>query len=544
MTNLEIAQKAHLAPIGEIATKAGLGQADFESLGRYKAKLTWEGIHRLQGLTKGKKLVLVTAMTPTPTGEGKTTITVGLSQALNKLGKKAIPSLREPALGPVMGNKGGACGGGYSQVLPMEDINLFFTGDFPAISAANNLLAALLDAHVQHGNPLAIDIRQPIWPRVEDLPDRALREIVVGLGGTANGYPRETGYVITPASEVMAIFGLSRTIPELKKRLGRIVAGMTRAKVPINAAQLQANGAMTALLRDALRPNLVQTLEGTPAFVHGGPFANIAHGCSSVLSIECALGMGDYCITEAGFASDLGGEKFMHILSPVLGRGPDLAVLVVTVKAIRHHGKGQIAPGFENVRRHIQHLAQYGIPTVVAINHFVDDAESELTEIMELCNLEGVPAEIAKAFAEGGEGCMELAETVDNLSRGKNTWRPLVSPSDSVEEKLDTIVRKVYQGNGVRLSDSAKSTVDWLHKNGLDHLPVCVAKTQYSFCDNPALGSTPSDFEIFIREIKPSVGAGFVVAISGDIMQMPGLGKTPGAHNIDVNQKGEIIGLF
>lgn len=544
MDNLSIAQAATLRPITEIAHQAGLSESDYEPLGRFKAKLSWEGVRRLQAQSAAGKLVLVTALTPTQFGEGKTTVTVGLTQGLNHIGRRAIPALREPALGPVLGNKGGACGGGYSQVLPMEDINLFFTGDLPAITAAHNLLSALLDAHLHHGNALDIDPRFPTWPRAVDLPDRALRQIVVALGGTANGYVREDGFVITPASEVMAILCLSRSLEELHARLGRIVAAVTRGRKPITAQDLQADGAMSALLRDALRPNLVQTLEGGPALVHGGPFANIAHGTSTLVSMESALGMAEFAIVEAGFASDLGAEKFMHIVAPELGRGPDAVVLVVTVRAVRHHGGGDLVAGFENVRRHLGHLRQYGRPVVVAINQFGNDSPEDLAEIEALCVAEGVAVARANGFAEGGAGCAELARRVAEAAETPSTFSPLITPEMTVEQKLETIVTRVYGGDGFTLAEPAQRRLDWVRKHGLGEPPVCVAKTQYSLADDPAKGAAPQGFRLNVREIRPCVGAGFVVAVAGEIMLMPGLGKTPGAHQIRLDERGQIQGMF
>jgi formate--tetrahydrofolate ligase len=543
MTNLEIAQAATLRDVREVACSAGLEESDFEPLGRNKAKLTYEGIERLRQGKQGK-LVLVTAITPTPAGEGKTTVTVGLAQGLNHIGRLAIPATREPALGPVLGNKGGACGGGYSQVVPMEDINLFFTGDFPAITAAHNLLSALLDAHLQHGNALGIDSRAPSWPRTVDMGDRALRHIVIGMGGTANGYVREDGFVITPASEVMAILCLARSLTELKERLGNIVVGNTRDRKPVTARDLNAHGAMAALLRDALRPNLVQTLEGGPALVHGGPFANIAHGCSSILATECGLGMAEFTITEAGFASELGAEKFLDIVCPRLGRGPDAIVLVATVRALRHHGDGDLQVGLANLDRHIGHLRQYGPPVLVAINRFADDTDADHETIVSHCRAQGVEAVVANPWGTGGEGCAALAERVAALAETPSTFTPLYKEEDSFEAKLEAIVKRAHGGEGFVLSEAARKRLEWARKHGLGDLPVCVAKTQMSLSDDADRKNAPTGFTLTVREIRPSAGAGFLVAVAGEILLMPGLGKAPAAFKIDVDEEGRIMGLF
>lgn len=543
MTNLEIAQAATMRDIREIAPLAGLSEADYDPFGRYKAKLTYEGIDRLREREPGK-LILVSAVTPTPAGEGKTTTSVGLAQGLNHIGRSAIAAIREPALGPVFGNKGGACGGGYSQVLPMEDINLFFTGDFPAITAAHNLLSAMLDAHLQHGNALDLDARQPMWPRTLDMGDRALRDIVVGLGGTANGYVREDGFVITPASEIMAILCLSRSMAELKERLGNIVVGNTRAKKPVFARELGATGAMAALLKDALRPNLVQTIEGGPALVHGGPFGNIAHGCSSILATECALGMAEFTITEAGFASDLGAEKFLNIVCPRLGRGPDVIVLVATVRALRHHGAGDLELGMANLGRHLAHLRRYGPPVVVAINARAEDAPEDHELIRTWCTVEGAEAVVANPWGGGGPGCADLARLVAEVSQQESTFTPLYSAEDSPEEKMRKIVIGAYGGRGVQLSENARKRLQWAAKYGLGDLSVCMAKTQMSLSDDPAKVNAPEDFDIHVREVRPSAGAGFLVAVAGEIMLMPGLGKEPAAMKIDIDAEGKITGMF
>jgi formate--tetrahydrofolate ligase len=544
MTNLEVAQSATLLPIEEVATNAGLASAEFEPIGRYKGKLTLEGVNRLTAPGKKAKLILVTAVTPTLGGEGKTTVTIGLTQGLGKIGKRAVSGTREPALGPIFGNKGGACGGGYSQVVPMEEINLFFNGDFPAISAAHNLLSAMLDAHLHHGNSLGIDSRVSLWPRTVDMNDRALREMVIGLGGRTNGPTRESGFVITPASEVMAILCLSRSIQDLKERLGSIVIGIGFDRRPKFARDLGAVGAMTALLKDAIRPNIVQNLENGLALVHGGPFANIAHGCSSILSTECGLGLADYFVTEAGFASDLGAEKFMDILCPRLGLGPDAIVLVATVKALELHGQGDLQVGIENLKRHIKHLRHYGPPIVVAINRFASDTEEALNAIRRASDAIGVPVEPADPFLSGGAGCTALAEIVSTAAELPSTFTPLYDSSQSVEEKLQAICSKAYGGIGVEISPHAERELNWLKKNGFGNLPICVAKTQYSLSDDPTLLNAPEIFSLHVRDFRLSAGAGFIVAICGDILLMPGLGKDPAAKQIDVDGSGKIVGLF
>jgi formate--tetrahydrofolate ligase len=530
--------------ITEVAASAGLSPADYEQLGHYKAKLTVEAVNRLSEQGKNGKLVLVTAMSPTPAGEGKTTVTIGLTQALNRIGRKAISATREPALGPIFGIKGGACGGGYSQVLPMEDINLFFTGDFPAITAAHNLLSAIFDAHLQNGNELGIDMRSPMWPRTIDNNDRSLREIVVGLGGRSNGIVRQDGFVITPASEIMAILCLSNDLAELKERLGNIVVGVTNARKPIFARDLHAVGAMTALLRTALRPNLVQTIEGGPALVHGGPFGNIAHGCSSIIATKAALGMSEFTITEAGFGSDLGAEKFMDIVCPRLDRGPDAIVLVATIRSCMHHGGGDLQKGSANLLRHVRHMRSYGPPLIVAINRRAEDCPEEHQELIDILTAEGVQAVSADPWNAGGKGCEKLAAEVAELAFKPSKFAPLYPSETTVYEKLTTVVQRAYGGSGVVLADKAKKDLAWIEKNGFGSLPVCIAKTQYSVTDDATNLNAPEDFKINIREIRVSAGAGFLVAVAGEIMLMPGLGKTPAAFNIDVDETGKITGLF
>ena len=543
MTNLDVAQGAVLRPITEVAQSAGLNESDYEALGKFKGKLTLSGITRLTANRPGK-LVLVTAITPTLSGEGKTTVTIGLTQGLKKLGKTSISATREPALGPIFGNKGGACGGGYSQVLPMEDINLFFNGDFPAIAAAHNLLSAMLDAHLHHGNALEIDPQETWWPRTVDMNDRALREIVTGLGGRTNGPLQDAGFVITPASEIMAILCLSRSLAELKERLGNIVVGIGLDKKPRTARDLRANGAMAVLLRDALRPNIVQTVEGGLALVHGGPFANIAHGCSSVIATECALGLADYTVTEAGFASDLGAEKFCDIVCSILGRGPDAIVLVATIKALQNHGDCDMTTGFANLVRHLHHLQSYGPPVIVAINRFASDLDEDHELVHKLCAQAGVPSSSCDPFSGGGEACRDLARVVLQHTQPESTFQPLYELHDSLELKLEQIVQKAYGGAGVLLSPGAAKNLRWLVKNGFGQLPVCVAKTQYSLSDDATRTNAPEGFKITVRELRLSAGAGFIVAVCGDIMLMPGLGKTPAALEIDIDEEGRIIGLF
>lgn len=543
MTNLEIAQSVKLRRIAEIAEECGLSETDCEPLGNYKGKLTYEGMDRLRSQQHGN-LILVTALTPTPAGEGKTTTCVGLAQALNRAGRRAVPALREPALGPVFGIKGGAAGGGYSQVLPMEDINLFFTGDFPAICAAHNLLSAMIDASIMHGNPHGLDVRNISWPRTIDMNDRALRSIVVGLGGLSNGYPRQDGFVVAPASEVMAVLCLSKSIDELKSRLGNIIVGLTPDKRAVTARDLNASGAMAALLRDAIRPNLVQTMEGGPAFVHGGPFGNIAHGCSSVIATQCALGLADYVVTEAGFGADLGAEKFMNIVTHELGRSPNAIVLVVTVRALEHHGDGDIAAGFDNVRRHISHLQMYEVPMTVAINEFHTDSKEQHERISDLCQSLGVSCVTSSPWLKGGDGCVDLAEQVVDLCTRPCVFKRLYEPTDTEEAKLNSIVKHAYGGEGVEISAAAAKHMAWAESNGFPDLPICVAKTQYSLSADPKLKGAPKGFKIKLRDVTLSAGAGFLVAHAGDILLMPGLGRSAAAERIDIDGTGKISGLF
>jgi formate--tetrahydrofolate ligase len=544
VTNLDIAQAATLRPIQDVALEAGLSEEFFEPLGRYKAKLTYSGMAALAAGSKRGKLVLVSAITPTPAGEGKTTTTVGLAQGLCRLGHRAVPAIREPALGPVFGVKGGACGGGYSQVLPMEDINLFFTGDFPAISAAHNLLSALLDAHIYHGNASGIDLRTVRWPRTIDMNDRALREITVGLGGKSNGYPRTDGFVITPASEIMAVLCLSRSLEDLKERLGRLVVGETRSGVAVTGTDIGATGAMAALLRDAIRPNLVQTLEGGLAFVHGGPFGNIAHGCSSVAGKRAALGTADFVVTEGGFGSDLGGEKFLNIKTRALETGPDAIVLVATIRALAHHGSGDLKAGLSNLWAHHAHLSRYGRPVVVAINRRAEDTADDLELLKKACQERQIACVEADPWGSGGPGCEALAAVVAEACQAPGEFRHLYELGTSAQQKMDTIAQLAYGGDGVDLSATAKKSLDWICSQGAGEWPVCMAKTQYSLSDNAALLGAPSGFRVQVRDVKLSAGAGFMVAVAGDILLMPGLGKTPAAQRIDVDAEGRIIGLF
>lgn len=542
MTNLEVAQRAKLAPIESIASRAGLDSDDFEPLGRYRAKLTIQGMRRLEGRKARGKLVLVTAINPTPAGEGKTTVSIGLAQGLSRLDAKAIPAIREPALGPVFGVKGGACGGGYSQVLPMEEINLFFNGDFPAITAAHGLLSTMLDASLHEGNPLGIDVRNIWWPRAMDMIDRALREIVVGLG-QGNGPVRSDSFVITPASEVMAALCLSGSLHNLKERLSSIIVGLGKGGKPITAGDLHAAGAMAAILKDAIRPNLVQTVEGGPAIVHGGPFGNIAHGCSSVLGTRCGLAMADYLVTEGGFGSDLGGEKFLNIVCPQLGIHPDAIVLVATVRALRHHGKGDLKEGLANLGQHIRHLSSYGPPVVVGVNRFEDDTEEDLKAVCDYACEREVSAVECDPWHQGGAGCEALAEKVALYADDGGCFKAMYQASDPFVIKLEKLVKNVYGGTRVTLSKSAEKRIQWAEEHGYGDLPVCVAKTQMSLSDDSRLIGAPKDFELHVREVRLSAGAGFLVAICGDIMLMPGMGRTPAALQIDVDDEGVIHGL-
>ncbi|WP_270285810.1 formate--tetrahydrofolate ligase [Enterococcus lactis] len=554
-SDLQISQETELEPIIEVASKLDLKEDDLELYGKYKAKINFSGINRSKDNAEGH-LILVTSINPTPAGEGKSTITVGLGDALNKINKKSVIALREPSLGPVMGIKGGAAGGGYAQVLPMEDINLHFTGDMHAITTANNALSALLDNHIHQGNELNIDARRVIWKRVVDLNDRELRKVIVGLGGPIQGVPREDGFDITVASEIMAILCLAADLEDLKARLARIVVGYTFDRQPVTAGDLKAEGALALLLKDAIKPNLVQTIYGTPAFVHGGPFANIAHGCNSILATKTALRLADYVVTEAGFGADLGGEKFLDIKVPNLKKAPDAVVIVATIRALKMHGgmkKDELKNenldalkiGFANLKRHIRNMEQYQLPVIVAINEFVTDTDSELTLLEHLCEDQGILAKRASVWANGAEGGVDLAEAVVRLiDRKEADYKPLYRLEETIQEKTETIVKKIYGGNGVVFSKKAQKQIEEFTKNGWDNLPICMAKTQYSFSDDPLLLGAPEDFTITIREIIPKLGAGFLVALTGDVMTMPGLPKKPAALNMDVTNDGEVLGLF
>lgn len=554
LTDIEIAQQAKLIPITKIAQNLGITEEEIEPYGRYKAKLSEELYTKLANKPDGK-LILVTAINPTPAGEGKTTVTVGLGQAMAKINKKAIIALREPSLGPVFGIKGGAAGGGYSQVLPMEEINLHFTGDMHAITSANNLLCAMIDNHIQQGNILNIDQRRIIVKRCLDMNDRALRNIVVGLGGKINGVPREDGFIITVASEVMAILCLAADLKDLKSRLGKILVAYSYDNKPIYAKDIKADGAMTALLKDALKPNLVQTLEGTPAIMHGGPFANIAHGCNSVRATKLALKMADYCITEAGFGSDLGAEKFFDIKCRYAGLKPDVVVLVATVRALKYNGgvpKTELSQeniealekGIVNLGAHIDNMHKYGVSVVVAINRFGTDTDDEIAFIENYCKNRNADFSLTEVFAKGGNGGIELAEKVCAAAEKKSEFAPLYPLDISLKEKINTIATQIYGAKDVVYTTSALKALNEVEALGGDKLPVCIAKTQYSLSDNPLLLGRPTDFTVTVRDIKLSNGAGFVVVLTGDIMTMPGLPKEPSAYKIDVDDDGNIIGLF
>ncbi|MDR3994922.1 MAG: formate--tetrahydrofolate ligase [Adlercreutzia sp.] len=561
LTDIEIAQATEPKPIGEIAAIAGVDEKYLELYGNYKAKVDYN-LLREEEHAPGK-LILVTAINPTPAGEGKTTTTVGLADALSLRGKNVVVALREPSLGPVFGIKGGAAGGGYAQVIPMEDINLHFTGDFHAIGAANNLLAALLDAHIQNGNELNIDVRKITWKRVVDMNDRQLRHIVDGLGGKAHGVPREDGFDITVASEVMAIFCLATSITDLKERLGRIVVGYPYDNKPVTPHDLKAEGAMAALLKDALKPNLVQTLEGTPAFVHGGPFANIAHGCNSIMATRMAMALGDYCVTEAGFGADLGAEKFLDIKCRLAGLKPDAVVVVATVRALKNHGGvakadlneenlEALEAGLPNLLQHVENITNvYNLPCVVAINAFPTDTKAELDLVEAKCRELGVNVALSEVWARGGEGGLALADEVvalcengDEAGRSAETFTFSYEDDLSIAEKIEAIAKRVYHADGVVFEPAAQKEIAQLEALGFGEMPVCMAKTQYSFSDDATKLGAPRDFQITVRQVKVSAGAGFIVALTGSIMTMPGLGKAPAAHKIDVMEDGTITGLF
>ncbi len=555
LTDVQIAQSAEMKPIKEIAEQLGLGEEDLELYGKYKAKISLETISKVKDNPDGK-LILVTAINPTPAGEGKTTTMIGLSQALNKLGKKSVVAMREPSLGPCFGVKGGAAGGGYAQVVPMEDINLHFTGDIHAITTANNLIAAMLDNSIQQGNPLDIDTRQIVWKRVVDLNDRALRHIVVGLGGKPNGVPREDGFDISVASEVMAILCLATSLEDLKKRAGRMIVAYNHAGEPVTVDDIQATGAVTLLLKDAIKPNLVQTLDHTPVFVHGGPFANIAHGCNSVMATQLAMKLGDYAITEAGFGADLGAEKFLDIKCRQAGLKPDAVVIVATVRALKMHGGvakkdlGEenleaLRKGIENLEKHIENIAKYNLPSVVAINAFPTDTEAELQLLNEICKSKGVDVAISQVWAKGADGGIELAEKLlDVLETKKADFKPIYDTELPIAEKIRTIAKEIYGADDVIFTKKVTNKIKKYEEQGLGNLPICVAKTQYSLSDDPTLLGRPGGFKVTINELIPNTGAGFLVAISGDIMRMPGLPKVPAAVGMDIDENGTIVGLF
>jgi formate--tetrahydrofolate ligase len=554
LSDIEIAQQAKLKPITQIAAELGLHDEDFEPYGRYKAKLNDCLYNRLSS-KKDAKLILVTAINPTPAGEGKTTVSIGLAEAMAKIGKKAVLALREPSLGPVFGIKGGAAGGGYAQVLPMEEINLHFTGDFHAITSSNNLLCALLDNHIQQGNSLGIDPRRVQISRCMDMNDRQLRGVIDGLGGKTSGVPRQDSFCITVATEVMAAFCLASDLMDLKARLGRILVAYTFSGEPVYAKDLKAEGAMAALLKDAIKPNLVQTLEGTPAIIHGGPFANIAHGCNSVRATRFAMKLGDYCITEAGFGSDLGAEKFMDIKCRLAGIKPSAAVLVATARALKYNGgipKAETAnenldalrKGIVNLGAHINILKKFGLPVIVAINRFETDSERELSFMEEYCRENGAEFSLCEVFAKGGAGGVDLAEKVCKLADKVSSFHPIYPDDAPIKEKIETICREIYGADGVDYSSKAEKSLLEIEALGGQHLPVCIAKTQYSLSDNPKLLGRPTGFRVSIRDLKLNNGAGFVVAYAGDILTMPGLPKHPAAENIDVDSKGNITGLF
>ena len=555
LTDVQIAQNASMLPIKDVAGQIGLSEDDLELYGKYKAKISLETIKRLENNQDGK-LILVTAINPTPAGEGKTTTMIGLAQAMNKIGKKTIVAMREPSLGPCFGIKGGAAGGGYAQVVPMEDINLHFTGDIHAITTANNLISAMLDNSLQQGNRLNIDERQIVWKRVVDLNDRALRHIVVGLGGKVNGVPREDGFDITVASEIMGILCLANDLSDLKSRVARIIVAYTRDGSPVTVEDLKATGAVTLLLKDAIKPNLVQTLDHTPVFVHGGPFANIAHGCNSVMATKLALKLAPYTVTEAGFGADLGAEKFLDIKCRQAGLKPDAVVIVATVRALKMHGgmdKKELAnenlealrKGIANLEKHIENITKYGLPAIVAINAFPTDTKAELDLLEEICNAKGVKVALSEVWAKGADGGIELANgLIDLLENKESNFKPIYDLDLPIDEKIKTIAREIYGADDVIFTKKAKTNIKKLTDLGLDKLPICIAKTQYSLSDDASLLGRPTGFNIEINDLIPNTGSGFLVAISGDIMRMPGLPKVPAANNMDILEDGEIVGLF
>lgn len=554
-TDVQIAQEAKMQPIVEIAEKLGLDKSDLEQYGEYKAKVSLDVLARNKDKKDGK-LVLVTAINPTPAGEGKTTVNIGLSMGLNKIGKTTVTALREPSLGPSFGVKGGAAGGGYAQVVPMEDINLHFTGDFHAITTAHNLISALLDNHMQQGNALGIDPRRVLWKRVLDMNDRALRNIVVGLGGKPNGVPRQDGFDITVASEIMAILCLAANLEDLKERVANILIAYTYDNKPVYVRDIEGHGAVALVMKDAIRPNLVQTLENTPAFIHGGPFANIAHGCNSVLATKTALKLGDYVITEAGFGADLGAEKFFNIKARVADLKPNVVVIVATVRALKHHGgveKTQLGEeniealkgGFENLKQHIENVNKFGLPAVVAVNRFPTDTEAELDTLLKLTEEAGSTAVLTEVWGKGGDGAIELAQKVVELAEASDSeFKVLYDTELSIKEKIETVAKEVYRADSVEFTKSAEKKIKDIEALGSANLPICMAKTQYSFSDDPKLLGAPEGFSITISDVKLSNGAGFIVVLTGEIMTMPGLPKVPAANKIDIKEDGEIIGLF
>ena len=555
LSDIEIAQQTTLEPIVKIAEQVGLSEDDLELYGKYKAKISFDAIKRLSKQKDGK-LVLVTAITPTPAGEGKTLTTIGLAQALNQMGHKTVVALREPSLGPVFGIKGGAAGGGYAQVLPMEDINLHFTGDMHAITAANNLLAAAIDNHVHQGNALRIDVRRIIWKRVMDMNDRALRNIVVGMGGKVCGFPREDHFMITVASEIMAALCLAHDLMDLKKRMGDITVAYDLDGNLVTARQLGVEGAMAILMKDAIKPNLVQTIEHTPALVHGGPFANIAHGCNSVVATKLAMKMGDIAVTEAGFGADLGAEKFMDIKCRFAGIKPNAVVIVATVRALKMHGGGDkknlqeenipaLKKGFANLAKHIENMRQFDVPVLVGINKFITDTDEEIATLRTLCEEYGVDAALNNCWAEGGKGGLEMGEKVLQLLQQPQTpYKPLYDVNDTIPQKMETIVKKIYGGDGVVFEKNAQKQIKELETFGLDKMPICVAKTQYSLSDDPALLGAPSGFTVTVQDVRVCTGAGFIVCQTSNIMTMPGLPKVPAANRMDIDENGVITGLF
>lgn len=554
-TDVQIAQEAKMKDITEIAAHLNIDNEDLIQYGHYKAKVDLRVFDKLKDKKDGK-LILVTAINPTPAGEGKTTVNIGLSMALNKLGKKAISALREPSLGPSFGVKGGAAGGGYAQVVPMADINLHFTGDFHAITSANNLISAMLDNHIHQGNEQGIDVRRVVWKRCVDLNDRALRNVIVGLGGKPNGYPREDGFDITVASEIMAILCLSTSLENFKERVSRVIIAYRRDGSPVYVKDIKAQGAVTLLMKDAIMPNLVQTLENTPALIHGGPFANIAHGCNSIMATKLGMKLADYTVTEAGFGADLGAEKFLDIKCRFGELKPSAAVIVATIRALKHHGGAKkedydkedlvaLEKGFANLEKHIENIKKFGLPPVVAINRFPSDTENEIKFIEDRLAKMGVECSLTEVFAKGGDGALDLAEKVIKVcDEGKANFKPLYDVNLSIKEKLEIIAKEVYGADGVEFTVPAMKNVKNLEKLGLDKMPICVAKTQYSLSDNPDLLARPEGFHIVVREVKVSNGAGFLIALTGSIMTMPGLPKVPAADNIDILPSGEIVGLF